>query len=77
MAKSLYEMFDGNQNGGFSIFNNPQINQQFTSFVQGLDSNVRNYPYQMVQNLINSGRMSPAQFEQFRQFANQATGKNY
>lgn len=77
MANSLYEMFGGNQNGSMSLFNNPQMNQQFANFVQGLDANVRNYPYQMVQNLINSGRMSSAQFEQFRQFANQATGKNY
>lgn len=76
MANPLFSMFGG-QNRGMPNFGNPQMNQQFGSFLQGLSSDVRQAPYQTVQNLINSGRMTPAQFEQLRQLANQATGKNY
>lgn len=69
MAGSLFNQFNRNQNGAMS--------QQFANFVNSLDANVRNSPQQMVQQLINSGRMSQAQFEQFRRLANQYTGKNY
>ena len=75
MSNPLFNMFSGNQNG--PNFGSPQMTQQFNSFVQGLDQNVRQSPQQMVQQLINSGRMSQAQFEQFRKLANQFTGKNY
>ena len=77
MANSLFSKFGGNQNGMLPNLGNPQITQKFNSFVQGLDENVRNSPQQMVQQLINSGRMSSAQFEQFRQIANQMTGRKY
>lgn len=77
MGNSLFNMFNANQNGGVPDLGNPQMNQQFGNFLQGLDANVRNSPYQTVQQLINSGRMSASQFEQFRQMANRMTGKNY
>lgn len=76
MGNSLFNRFGGNQNGPIN-FNDPQMNQQFNNFVQGLDEKVRNSPQQMVQQLINSGRMTNVQFEQFRRLANQFTGKNY
>lgn len=75
MANSLFNSLGGGQNA--SPFGNNPMGQQFTNFVNSLNASVRQNPYQMVQNLINTGRMSPAQFEQLRQLANQATGKNY
>ena len=75
MPNSLFNMFGGNQNG--PNFGSSQMNQQFNSFVKGLDQNVLRSPQQTVQQLINSGRMSSAQFEQLRQLANRFTGKNY
>ena len=77
MGNSLFNMFNGGQNGGTPNLGSPQMNQQFGNFLQGLDANMRNSPYQAVQQLINSGRMSSTQFEQFRQMANRMTGKNY
>lgn len=77
MGNSLFGMLNGNQNGGIPDLGDPNMNRQFGTFLQGLDTNVRNSPQQMVQQLINSGRMSSAQFEQFRQLANRMTGKNY
>lgn len=78
MGNSIFNVFNGNnQNGVNPNFGNPQINEQFNSFVQGLDENARRYPQQMAQQLINSGRMSSAQFEQYRKMANMLTGKNY
>lgn len=77
MGNSLFNMFNDSQNGGTPNLGSPQMNQQFSNFLQGLDANVRNFPYQTAQQLINSGRMSSAQFEQFRQMANRMTGKNY
>lgn len=58
------------------------IMQQFLSrpqmFKQQLDAFAQNFknsnPQQMVQNLLNSGKMTQAQFNQFRNIANQITG---
>lgn len=75
MTNPLFNALLGNQNG--SLFGNSPMAQQFNNFVNGLNANVRQNPYQTVQNLINSGQMSQAQFEQLRQLANRATGKNY
>lgn len=77
MGNSLFNMFGGGQNGGNLNFGNQQTAQQFNNFVQGLDQSIRNSPQQMVQQLINTGRMSQQQFDQFRQIANQVTGRNY
>ena len=77
MGNSLFNMFGGGQNRGNLNFGNQQTAQQFNNFVQGLDQNIRNSPQQMVQQLINTGRMSQQQFDQFRQIANQVTGRNY
>ena len=77
MANSLFDMFGRNQNAGFPNFGSPQMNQQFNAFIQGLNPNARQSPQQAVQQLINSGQMTNAQFEQLRQLANRFTGKNY
>lgn len=62
MANPLY-----NQHGNNA--NNPMANfmQQFNQFRQSINGN----PKEMVQELLNSGKMSQAQFNQFSQMANQ------
>ena len=58
------------------FLNHPQMfKQQFDSFAQNFQRNFGNTnPQQMVQNLLNSGKMSQAQFNQYRNIANQITG---
>lgn len=82
MSNPIFGLLNGGQNTTNMIGQNasqfdPQMSQQFNSFVQGLDQSIRSAPQNTVQQLINSGRMSSAQFEQFRQMANRLTGKNY
>ncbi len=48
-----------------------QMMQQFQQFRQNwLQQNPNVSPQQAVQNLLNSGKMSQQQFEQFRNIAN-------
>lgn len=49
----------------------PNFMQQLSQFASTLNGN----PQQMVQNLIQSGRMSQQQFQQYAQLANQITGR--
>lgn len=52
----------------------PQMfKQQFDAFAQNFRLNNSN-PQQIVQNLLNSGKMTQEQFNQYRNFANQITG---
>jgi hypothetical protein len=52
-----------------------QLMQQFNTFRQNwLQQNPNVSPQQAVQNLLNSGRMSQQQFEQFRNIANKISG---
>lgn len=52
-----------------------QMMQQFQQFRQNwLQQNPNVSPQQAVQNLLNSGRMSQQQFEQFRNIANKFSG---
>lgn len=71
-------MFDQNMLMGM-LGGIQNFNQRLGSFRQNLQQqfgpNVD--PTQIGQQLINSGQMSQQQFEQFRQIANQLTGKNY
>lgn len=55
---------------------NPQmLRQQLDNFVQNFQRNNGNLnPQQMVQNLLNSGKMTQTQFNQYRDMANQITG---
>lgn len=53
---------------------NPQMfMQQFQTFMQQFKQGNAN-PQQMVQNLLNQGKMSQEQFNQLRNMANQITG---
>jgi hypothetical protein len=52
-----------------------QMMQQFQKFRQNwLQQNPNVSPQQAVQNLLNSGKMSQQQFEQFRNIANSFSG---
>lgn len=60
-----------NMLGNFQNFQN-----QFNSFAQNFNANNPGMnPQQMVQNMLNSGQMSQAQFNQLRMMANQITGQ--
>lgn len=68
MANPLFNMFNQqqprqNQNGN--------IVQRFQEFV----SNFRGDPRQRVQELLDSGSMTPEQFNQYKNIADQLTGK--
>lgn len=52
-----------------------QLMQQFNQFRQNwLNQNPNTSPQQAVQQLLNSGKMSQQQFEQFRKIANGFSG---
>jgi len=52
-----------------------QMMQQFQQFRQNwLQQNPNTSPQQAVQQLLNSGKMSQQQFEQFRKIANDFSG---
>lgn len=59
------------------LLGNPQMfSQQLNNFAQNYSRTFGNMnPQQAVQNLLNSGQMTQAQFNQFRNIANQITGK--
>lgn len=57
------------------FLNNPiQLKQQFEAFARNFQQSGQN-PQQIVQQLLNSGKMTQAQFNQFRNIANQITGQ--
>ena len=58
------------------LMSNPQLfQQQLNSFAQNIQRDAN--PQQLVQDLLNSGKMTQAQFEQYRQIANQLTGAHF
>ena len=48
--------------------------QRFNQFQQNLPQGLN--PQNKVQELLNTGQMTPQQFEQFRQIADAITGRN-
>ena len=64
----------------FNLFNKQPVAQapqnNFLNFVQQVRQNGIS-PEQTVRQLINSGRMSQDQFNQFRQMANQILGRKH
>ena len=60
------------------LMQNPQqLFQQVNNFAQQLQlKNNGLTPQQIVQNMLNQGKMSQAQFNQFRDIANKITGMN-
>lgn len=62
-------------NGLMDMFGNFQnFQQQFNQFAQNFRQ-MNQDPQQMVQGLLNSGRMTQEQFDQFSQIANMITGQ--
>ncbi len=57
-----------------ALMQNPQMFQQKFSEFASKFQNSKVTPQQMVQNLLNSGKMTQEQFNQFRNIANQLTG---
>lgn len=58
------------------LMSNPQLfQQQLNSFAQNIQRDAN--PQKMVQDLLNSGKMTQTQFEQYRQIANQLTGARF
>lgn len=63
-------------NNIFSRFGGPLgFMNQFNQFRQNIQQNGIN-PQQQVQQLLNSGQMTQEQFNQYREIANQITGRN-
>ena len=65
MASPLFDALGNQPQGGFG-----QMIQQFQQFKNSFNGD----PKQQVQNLLNSGKMSQAQFNQLSQMANQLMG---
>ena len=56
------------------LLNNPlQFKQQFEQFARNFQQSGQN-PQALVQQLLNQGKMTQAQFNQYRNIANQITG---
>ena len=62
MANPLFQALNGNQNG-----NTQNIAQAFENFRRNFHGDAR----QVVQNMLNTGQLSQAQFNQLAQEANQ------
>lgn len=58
----------------FQFPNNPQqFKQQFEAFARNFQQGGQN-PQQLVQQLLNQGKMTQEQFNQYRDIANKITG---
>lgn len=67
MASSIFQQLNNNYNSG-NLFPNPQyLVNQFNEFKNSLQGD----PQQMVQQLLQSGRMSQSQYNQLRQMTSQ------
>lgn len=56
------------------LLNNPmQLKQQFEQFARNFQQSGQN-PQALVQKLLNQGKMTQDQFNQYRNIANQITG---
>ena len=76
MGKSIYELLNSGQSSPFSNFVGrfQNFQQNFMNFAnQVRQSGVS--PEQTVRELLNSGRMTQEQFNQFSAIANQLTGR--
>ena len=61
------------------LLQNPQMFQQkFNEFMKNFQQNSNGISaQQMVQNLLNQGKMTQTQFNNFREIANSLTGMKY
>lgn len=51
------------------------FNQQFSAFAENFNKTSSCSPQDQVQQLLNTGRMSQSQFDQYSQIANMMTGR--
>ena len=59
------------------LISNPQMfKQQLQAFAQNFQRSGNN-PQQLVQNLLNQGKMTQEQFNQYRNIANKITGLRF
>lgn len=59
------------------LISNPQMfKQQFQAFAQNFKQSGNN-PQQLVQNLLNQGKMTQDQFNSYRDIANKITGLRF
>ena len=65
----------GAEYGGIQMPNNA-FRQKFEEFARNFQQSGQN-PQQVVQNLLNSGKMTQNQFNQFRDIANKITGQRF
>ena len=73
MPNPLYNELCGNiQNGPVS---QPSFQEQFLNFAQQFNRPGQMSPQAIVQQLVQSGRMSQEQFQQYSQIANMITGR--
>lgn len=70
MSNQLFNMLGNNSKMTGPFGNMQNMMMQFNQFRQ----NFRGNPQQQVQQLLNSGRMSQAQFNQLKQLADQFQG---
>ena len=66
MSNPLFDALNKNQNGG--IFGNLQ--NEFQAFADKFSKETNMTPQQKVQELLDSGRMTQEQFNNFRDMAN-------
>lgn len=61
------------------LLQNPQnLMEQFSDFVKNFNQQYNGQnPQQMVQQMLNSGQMSQAQFNQYREYANKILGVRF
>lgn len=78
MATPLFDSLNSNQNGTiFDVFGGPQqFQSRLNTFAQQFMQTNNCSPEEKVRQLLNSGQMSQAQFNQLRMIANRITGKN-
>lgn len=73
MPSSIYNQLNGNN--GFQP-NSFQNSQNFLNSLQQFAKTIQGNPQQMVQQLLQSGKMSQQAYNQYRQIAQQFIHKN-
>lgn len=73
MANPLFNELNGKiQNGPVP---QPSFQEQFLNFARQFNASGQMSPQMVVQQLMQSGRMSQEQFQQYSQIANMITGR--
>lgn len=73
MANPLFNELNGKIQNGYG--SQPSMQEQFLQFAQQFRQSGQVSPQMVVQQLLQSGRMSQEQFQQYSQMANMITGR--